>query len=432
MRAPWRPLPCCLLLCLALLPRTGEARSTPSKPRARELGITFGGRPGPLNAITDVPGVEVGHTTLISGEGRLETGKGPVRTGVTAVLPRGRDGVGEPVFAAMFALNGNGEMTGSHWVAESGQLSGPVMLTNTNDVGTVRDAVIAWAMKRGVEWELGLPVVAETWDGQLHDVYGFHVKATHAHQALDGARGGAVAEGSVGGGTGMMCHGFKGGIGTASRKLPEAEGGYTVGVLVQCNYGSRRLLSVEGVPVGEEISDLRPCYTGSQKPGNEMFGKIPPCSTSGGVTRPTIPEGAGSIIIVVATDAPLLPHQLSRLARRVPLGIGKMGGLGENASGDIFLALSTQRLKAPEAAPVASVSVLDNDRITPLFEATVQATQEAILNSMLASGTMTGADGVRIFALPQDRLVKAMRRYGRLTAVPGTPPKKAAPPRPTP
>jgi D-aminopeptidase len=416
MRTPWRWLPCGMWLCLALLPLTGVARDGAAKARARDLGITFGGRTGPHNAITDVPGVEVGHTTLLSGEARGAPGKGPVRTGVTAVLPRGRDGVAEPVFAAMFALNGNGEMTGSHWVAESGQLSGPVMLTNTNDVGAVRDGVITWAMKRDLAWDLGLPVVAETWDGMLNDIYGFHVKAAHAHQALDGARGGPVAEGSVGGGTGMMCHGFKGGIGTASRKLPDAEGGYTVGVLVQCNYGQRRLLSVEGAPVGEELTDLRPCYTGDKKPANPMFSRMPPCSASGGVTRPTTPEGAGSIIIVVATDAPLLPHQLSRIARRVPLGIGKMGGLGENASGDIFLALSTQRLKAPEGAPAASVSVLDNERITPLFEATVQATQEAILNSMLAADTMTGADGIRVFALPHERLVKALRKYGRRTA----------------
>jgi L-aminopeptidase/D-esterase-like protein len=428
MRAPWRYLLPSLLLCLLTLPRAGMAQSAPAKPRARDLGITFGGQPGPHDAITDVPGVEVGHTTLISGEGRAEAGKGPVRTGVTAVLPRGKDGVAEEVFAAVYALNGNGELTGSHWVGESGQLAGPVMLTNTNDVGAVRDAVIAWAMKRGLEWDLGLPVVGETWDGALNDIYGFHVKGVHAHQALDSARGGPVVEGSVGGGTGMVCHGFKGGIGTASRRLPAAAGGYTVGVLVQCNYGSRRLLSVEGVPVGEELNDLRPCYVGAQKPGNAMFAKMPPCSASGGVTRPTTPEGAGSIIVVVATDAPLLPHQLARLARRVPLGIAKMGGLGENSSGDIFLAFSTQRLKAPEGASVASVSVLDNERIDPLFEATVQATQEAILNAMLAAGTMTGADGIRVFALPHDRLVKAMRKYGRTPAAPAKPGPKAAPP----
>ena len=427
MRTPWRHLLPCVLLCLTLPPRTGVAQSVAAKPRARALGITFGGQAGPLNAITDVAGVEVGHVTLISGEGRREPGKGPVRTGVTALLPRGRDGLAEEVFAAIYALNGNGEMTGSHWLGESGLFAGPLMLTNTNDVGAVRDAVIAWALKRGLAWELGLPVVAETWDGMLNDTYGFHVKGTHAQQALDSARGGPVAEGSVGGGTGMMCHGFKGGIGTSSRKLPAAEGGYTVGVLVQCNYGARRLLSVEGVPVGEEITDLRPCYVGDSKPGNEMFGKVPPCSTSGGVTKPTTPEGAGSIIVAVATDAPLLPHQLARLARRVPLGIAKMGGLGENSSGDIFLAFSTQHVKAPGDAPVASVSVLDNERINPLFEATVQATQEAILNAMLAADTMTGADGIRVFALPRDRLVKAMRKYGRQTSAPAQAPRKGVP-----
>lgn len=428
MCTPWRHLLTGLLLCLVTLPRAGAAQAVPAKPRARELGITFGGQAGPHNAITDVPGVEVGHTTLISGEGRGEPGKGPVRTGVTAVLPRGKDGVGEAVFAAVYALNGNGELTGTHWVGESGQLSGPLMLTNTHDVGAVRDAVIAWAAKRGLAWELGLPMVGETWDGTLNDILGFHVKGPHAHQALDTARGGAVAEGSVGGGTGMVCHGFKGGIGTASRKLSAAAGGYTVGVLVQCNYGSRRLFSVEGVPVGEEISDLRPCYVGDARPGNPMFAKVPPCSASGGVTRPTTPEGAGSIIVAVATDAPLLPHQLARLARRVPLGIAKMGGLGENSSGDIFLAFSTQHVKPPDTAPVTSVAMLDNERMDPLFEATVQATQEAILNSMLAAGTMTGAEGIRVFALPQDRLVKAMKKYGRLPSTPAKPGPKAQPP----
>jgi L-aminopeptidase/D-esterase-like protein len=419
-----RPLLCCLWLCLLTVPGVGLAQGARGKARAADLGISFGGQRGTHNAITDVAGVEVGHTTLISGDGRLETGKGPVRTGVTAVLPRGKDGVAEPVFAATYALNGNGELTGTHWVGESGQLSGPVMITNTNDVGAVREGVISWALKRGLEWDLGLPVVGETFDGMLHDIYGFHVKAAHAHQALEGARGGPVAEGSVGGGTGMMCHGFKGGIGTASRKLAEKDGGYTVGVLVQCNYGARRLLSVEGVPVGEEISDLRPCYVGDKKPGSAMAARMPPCAASSGVTQPTTPEGAGSIIIVVATDAPLLPHQLGRLARRVPLGVGKMGGLGENFSGDIFLAFSTQPLKAPEGAAAMGVSMLDNERMNPLFEATVQATQESILNAMLAAETMTGADGIRVFALPHDRLVKAMKKYGRLAPAP----KQAAPP----
>ncbi|MFP2957192.1 P1 family peptidase [Myxococcus sp. 1LA] len=400
--------------CLSLGSAPAEAQSPQTRPRARDLGITFGGQSGPNNAITDVSGVEVGHTTVISGDTKGPRGKGAVRTGVTAVLPRGKDGVSEDVFAAIYALNGNGEMTGSHWLTEAGQLAGPVMLTNTNDVGTVRDSVISWAMKRGLEWELGLPVVAETWDGLLNDIYGFHVKPAHAHRALDSAKGGPVAEGSVGGGTGMVCHSFKAGIGTASRKLPESEGGYTVGVLLQCNYGARHLFTVEGVPVGEEISDLRPCYTGPKKPSPGMFKNLPACAASRGDPQPRTPEGAGSIIVVVATDAPLLPHQLERLAKRVPLGIGKMGGLGANSSGDIFVAFSTQRLKPPAGQSVASVSALDNERMTPLFEATIQATQEAILNSMLASDTMTGAEGSRVFGLPQDRLIQAMKKHGRL------------------
>ncbi|MFP2930772.1 P1 family peptidase [Pyxidicoccus sp. 3LG] len=420
-----RALPSALLCLSMTLAGPALAQSAPAKPRARDLGITFGGKSGPNNAITDVPGVEVGHTTLVSGEDRGEPGQRAVRTGVTAVLPRGKDGVAESVFAATFALNGNGEMTGTHWVAESGELSGPVMITNTQDIGAVRDGVLAWAEKRDLAWELGLPVVAETYDGFLNDISGFHVKAGHAQQALDTARGGPVAEGSVGGGTGMMCHGFKGGIGTASRKLADTAGGYTVGVLVQCNYGSRQHLSVEGVPVGEEISDLRPCYVGARKPEGLFIRRdMAACPASGGATRPTVEEGSGSIIIVVGTDAPLLPHQLERISRRVALGIGKMGGLGENASGDIFISFSTQRLKAPAASSVAGVAMLDNDRITPLFEATVQATQEAILNAMLAAETMTGAKGIRVFALPQDRLVKAMKKYGRLSSAP---PSKPAP-----
>ncbi|MFY0564984.1 P1 family peptidase [Archangium lansingense] len=390
-----------------------QAKPAPAKARARDLGITFGGETGPLNAITDVPGVLVGHTTLITGEGRLVTGKGPVRTGVTAVLPRGREGMAEPVFAASYALNGNGEMTGTTWVAESGLLSGPVMVTNTSSVGVVRDAVVDWGARHGLGWELGLPVVAETYDGVLSDINGFHVKTEHALRTIDGASGGPVAEGNVGGGTGMICHGFKGGIGTASRKLPEALGGYTLGVLVQCNYGSRRLFSVEGVPVGEEIRDLQPCYTGSEAPSSPLVRDMRPCAQSASLTTSTIPEGMGSIIVLVATDAPLLPHQLERIARRVPLAIGKMGGLGENYSGDIFLAFSTQPVNPPADSPVARVSSLDNGHLNPLFEATVQATQEAILHSMLAADTLTGADDIRVFSLPHDRLVEAMRKYGR-------------------
>ncbi|XXF76736.1 P1 family peptidase [Myxococcaceae bacterium GXIMD 01537] len=383
------------------------------KARARDLGITFGGQPGPRDAITDVPGIEVGHTTLISGGAGGKPGEPVVRTGVTALLPRGREGVAKPVFAATYALNGNGEMTGTYWLNESGLLSGPVMLTNTNAVGTVREAVIAWAQPRGLAWELGLPVVAETWDGALHDIDGFHVKTQHALQAIDSAQSGPVAEGSVGGGTGMVCHGFKAGIGTASRKLPEAQGGYTVGVLVQCNYGSRRLFSVEGVPVGEELTDLRTCYTGTKKPEGMFRSGLKPCGASADREAPPR-EGTGSIIVVVATDAPLLPHQLGRMARRVPLAIGKMGGLGEDSSGDIFLAFSTQPASPAAEAPVVGVTMLDNARMDPLFEATVQATQESILNAMLAADTMTGAHGIRVHALPHERLTDVMKKYGRL------------------
>jgi D-aminopeptidase len=393
-----------------LLALPGSA-AAPSKARAREVGVTFGGQPGTLDAITDVPGVEVGHTTLISGQGRLVVGKGPVRTGVTAVWPRGKAATG-PVFAATFVLNGNGEMTGTHWLNESGLLYGPMLLTNTSSVGTVRDAVIAWALKRGRSFELSLPVVGETYDGILSDIDGFHVKQEHVFRALDGASGGPVAEGSVGGGTGMICNGFKGGIGTASRKLPAEQGGYTLGVLVQCNYGKRRQLTVAGVPVGQEISDLQACTTADWAPTSSLITDMPSCAKQG-ASRPSFPEGMGSILVVVATDAPLLPHQLGRLVRRVPLGIGKMGGLGEDGSGDLFLAFSTQATQPATPGPVATVSMVDNERMNPLFEATVQATQEAILNAMLAADTMTGADGIRVFALPHDRLMEALKKYGR-------------------
>ncbi|HYI03027.1 P1 family peptidase [Hyalangium sp.] len=392
-------------------PTPTQAPPTPAKARAGELGIPFGGQSGPLGAITDVLGVEVGHATVLSGQGRLVVGRGPVRTGVTVVWPRGKAETA-PVFAATHVLNGNGEMTGTHWVNESGLLYGPTLLTTTTSVGTVRDAMIAWAVKRERSFELSLPVVAETYDGLLNDIDGFHVRQEHVFKALDGASRGPVAEGSVGGGTGMLCHGFKGGIGTASRKLPEAQGGYTIGVLVQCNYGKRRHFTVAGVPVGEEITDLQACTTGDRPPSNALITNMPAC-TKQGASLPSFPEGMGSIIVVVATDAPLLPHQLERMARRVPLGIGKMGGLGEDGSGDLFLAFSTQPTLPATPGPVATVSTLDNERMNPLFEATVQATQEAILNAMLAADMMTGADGIRIFALPHDRLMEAMRKYGR-------------------
>ncbi|HXW08006.1 MAG TPA: P1 family peptidase [Vicinamibacterales bacterium] len=387
-----------------------EARQT-GRPRARELGISplIGGTPGPLDAITDVAGVEVGHTTIIEGEGRLVVGKGPVRTGVTVVHPRGRSNP-DPVFGAWFTLNGNGEMTGTTWLEEGGILEGPIAITNTHSVGVVRDAILAWQVTRPGLQPWGLPVVAETYDGGLNDINGFHVKPSHVVSALDGATGGRVAEGNVGGGTGMRCLGFKAGIGTASRVLPQGAGGYSVGVLVQCNFGARQDLRVAGVPVGEEITDLGPCTT-IQDP--QVRPDLPRCGAAG---QP--PAGGeadlGSIIVVVATDAPLLPHQLKRIARRVSVGLGRTGGFAGNGSGDIFVAFSTANPRTSGADALARLEMLPNARMNALFYATAQATEEAILNAMLAADTMTGADGLRIHALPHDRLIAALRNHGRL------------------
>ncbi len=375
------------VLALAALAVT-DASPAGEKPRARDLGVPFEGSPGPLNAITDVRGVEVGHTTLISGDGKLEVGKGPVRTGVTAILPRGKGPAG-PVFAAWFSLNGNGEMTGTAWVEESGTLEGPVMITNTHSVGVVRDAVIAHRVREGRDDPAGawwsLPVVAETWDGFLNDINGFHVKPGHVFEAIDGAKAGPVPEGNVGGGTGMVCYGFKGGIGTSSRRLGERRGGYTVGVLVQANHGGRNQLQVAGVPVGREIAE--------------------------GASRR---REAGSIIIVIATDAPLLPHQLKRLARRASLGLARTGSVSGNGSGDLFLAFSTSRPGPAKEGENPRVEMLPLDRMDPLFEATVQATEEAIVNALVAAETMTGIDGRTVIALPHDRLKRAMAKYNRL------------------
>jgi len=357
-------------------------------PRARDLGIPFEGTPGPLNSITDVKGVEVGYQTLIRGEGKLQIGVGPVRTGVTAVFPRGKSGV-DPVFAGWFTENGNGEMTGTTWVDESGFLYGPVMITNTHSVGVVRDTVIDWELKHGtpipVEDWWSLPVVAETWDGDLNDINGFHVKPEDANAAMQDAHSGPIAEGNVGGGTGMVCFEFKGGTGTSSRKLPDTFGGYTVGVLVQCNFGARHLLRIAGVPVGYEI----------------------PLDTH----RPDV----GSIIVVVATDAPLLPHQLKRIARRVTLGLGRLGSISGNGSGDIFIAFSTANANAGLATRSSNVQMLANDQMDSLFEATVQATEEAVVNAMIAAKTMTGINGHTVEALPHDRLCEVLRKYNRLT-----------------
>ena len=378
-----------------MTPAQSSSSSSSSKPRARDLGVPFEGTPGPLNAITDVTGVEVGHVTLISGEGALKVGAGPVRTGVTAILPRGRQSTGDPTFAGWFSMNGNGEMTGTTWVEESGFLEGPVMITNTHSVGVVRDAVISWRVKQGGTDSIGywwsLPVVAETYDGYLNDVNGFHVKEAHVFSALSTAATGRVAEGNVGGGTGMVCYEFKGGIGTASRKLDERGGGYTVGVLVQCNCGRRNQLRIAGVAVGQEITD--------NTLANYYGAKV---------------DDTGSIIITVATDAPLLPHQIKRLARRASLGLARTGSVSGNGSGDIFIAFSTANTGASKSSGLAQLTMLPNDRMGALFEATVQATEEAIINAMVAAETMTGIDNHKVIALPHDRLREVLKKYNRL------------------
>ena len=364
------------------------------KPRARDLGVPFEGTPGPLNSITDVRGVEVGHTTLIRGNGELKVGQGPVRTGVTVILPRGKRSM-DPVFAGWFSLNGNGEMTGTTWVEESGFMDGPLAITNTHSVGVVRDAIIDWEAKHSLlRGAFALPVVAETNDGWLNDINGFHVRPEHVFQALESASSGPVAEGNVGGGTGMHCYDFKGGIGTASRRLPATAGGYTVGVLVQANFGRRQHLLVAGAPVGKELScDKYPCRS---------------------VAQPR-PEGReGSIIIVVATDAPLIAHQLKRIARRTALGIARTGSVSGNGSGDIFMAFSTANPGADNASNIASINMLSNRRIDDLFEATVFATEEAVINAMVAAETMVGRDNHRTIALPHEELKQVLRKYGRL------------------
>jgi len=404
------PLLLLALLAAAPLAAQGPAKA-PARARARALGIPFDGTPGRHNAITDVAGVEVGHATLISGDGRLVQGTGPVRTGVTAIHPRGKRS-SDQVFAAWFSLNGNGEMTGTTWIDEGGFLAGPVMITNTHSVGTVRDAVIGWQVRHHPGFLWALPVVAETYDGVLNDINGFHVKPEHVVAALDGAAGGPVTEGAVGGGTGMICNGFKGGIGTSSRVLPADEGGYTLGVLVQCNYGRRATLRIAGVPVGAEFPEPTVCAAGGT-PSQAFLAGMPKCGvrTTSYVERPH-PE-LGSIIIVVATDAPLLPHQLERVVKRTALGLGREGSIASNGSGDIFVAFSTANPGAAADTGRVSLTMLPNEHLDPLFAATVQATEEAITNAMLAAETMTGADSVRAYALPHERLREIMRKYGR-------------------
>lgn len=364
------------------------------KPRARDLGIPFNGTPGKYNNITDVKGVEVGYSTIISGSGKNVRGKGPVRTGVTAVLPRGKNN--NPVFANWYSLNGNGEMTGTTWITESGFLEGPVMITNTNSVGVVRDAVLKWFIKTGwyhEDYWYTYPVVAETYDGLLNDIYGFHVKEANVFEALDSARSGPLKEGNVGGGTGMVCLGFKGGTGTASRVVRIRDSVYTVGVLVQSNFGGKNNFTIAGVPVGRELRDTLPYEF-----------KAPP----------SYQEGDGSIIVVLATDAPLLPHQLKRIAARIPLGVGIVGGRGENGSGDIFIAFSTANPGAFQRDQFAEAVQLPNDFMSPLFDATVQAVEEAIINAMVAAETMEGINGNKVHALPHKAVIEILKKYNRI------------------
>ena len=394
-----------LLLVLAIVLDSSARepqKSPPPRPaivstivRARDLGIPFEGTPGKFNAITDVPGVEVGYTTLISGEGKLEVGKGPVRTGVTAILPRGHASLNDPVYAGFFSLNGNGEMTGTAWVDESGFLEGPIVITNTHSVGVARDAVIAWRINHGAADKTGywwsLPVVAETWDGWLNDINGFHVKPEHVARALDSAHGGAIEEGSVGGGTGMICYEFKGGNGTASRKVeirPEGADknrspqSFIVGVFLQANFGRRSQLMIAGVPVGKEI------------PGD------------------VYKQESGSCIAVVATDAPLLPNQLKRLARRVSLGLARTGTISGNGSGDLFIAFSTANPNVVNPDQVThQVQTVPNDLMDPIFAGVVQATEEAAVNALVDNDSMTGRDNHRVEAIPHDRLRQIMKHF---------------------
>lgn len=365
------------------------------KPRARDIGIPFNGTTGKYNAITDVKGVEVGYSTIISGQGKNIRGKGPVRTGVTAILPRGRNN--NPVFANWYTLNGNGEMTGTTWITESGFLETPIMITNTNSVGVVRDAVLKWFVRTGwykEDFWYTYPVVAETYDGFLNDIYGFHVKESHAFEALDSAKSGPIREGNVGGGTGMMCLGFKGGTGTSSRMVKIGDSTYTLGVLVQSNFGAKRNLTIAGVPIGQELKDTLN-YELKAAPSYRQ-------------------EGDGSIIVVVATDAPLLPHQLKRIAARVPLGIGIVGGRGENGSGDIFIAFSTANSTAFQRKDFTNLNELPNDLINPLFDATVQAVEEAIINAMVAAETMEGINGNKAYGLPHKTVKDLLKKYNRI------------------
>ncbi len=406
-----------LLVVIGLVPALLDAQK---RPRGRDLGVPFEGRTGVYNAITDVPGIAVGHVTIIQGDGKLVPGQGPIRTGVTAILPRPK-GDWDFVMAATFNQNGNGDMTGINWIKESGFLEGPILLTGTHSVGTVRDAAIQWQIARGRQFVFTYPIVAETFDF-LNDANGQHVKPEHAWAALDAAKPGPVQEGAVGGGTGMGCNGFKGGIGTSSRLVEKGKPDgsyYTLGVLVQCNYGGD--LHILGVPVGREITDLGQCTTQREPQSRPWLSRVPACPDDDRTRRPgdAAPAdestfGRGSIIVIVATDAPMLPHQLERLAKRVGMGLGRLGSLAGNTSGDLFLAFSTANKGAAVDTAEVTLSMWPNGLINRFFRATIDATEEAVVNAMLAAETMTGADGLRVHGLPGDRVIAAMKKYGRM------------------
>lgn len=412
------------LVAVQILPAHNSSARRSAEPRARDLGIPFDGTPGSLNAITDVPGVEVGYKTLISGEGRLVVGNGPVRTGVTAILPRGKNN-NKSVFAGYFAGNGNGDMTGTHWIDESGVLETPILITNTGSVGVVRDAAVAWMVKRGQVGDFWYPVTAETADVPLNDIRGQHVTAQDAWDALNSATSGSIQEGNVGGGTGMVCNGFKGGTGTSSRKVELSGDTYTVGVLVQCNYGGSTQLRVAGIPVAREMKLQKPCVQKRLAPPILDWDGEPAPVCEGNVARTAdgirAPE-MGSIIVIVATDAPLTPDQLKRLARRVSVGLGRLGAIEGDESGDIFLAFSTANQGADEGnsaqppftEPNAKVERMQSWKMDPMFTAVVQATEESVINALVAAKTMVGADYWVVPAIPHDQLQEVLRSHGVL------------------
>ncbi|CAI8349900.1 MAG: Beta-peptidyl aminopeptidase BapA [Porticoccaceae bacterium UBA1117] len=375
--------------------------------RARDLGIPFAGTTGPLNAITDVTGLEVGQVTVIKGKGTLDVGKGPIRTGVTAILPRGKNST-SPVFGGWFTLNGSGEMTGTTWIEERGVIDGPILITNTHSVGVVRDAAVSWMVDKGWAADWHAPVVAETYDGGLNDINGFHVTKAHALDALGKAKGGKVVEGVVGGGTGMICNGFKGGIGTASRQYQVGSQSYTLGVLVQCNYNwSRNDLTIAGKEVGKRLKADPNCFTDSRI--NRHFGDYWPYCDSLTVSS-TQPDYArdGSIIIIIATDAPLLPHQLRRVAKRPSLALGRLGTVSNAGSGDIFLAFSTAANEQLSENKISNIAMFPNNHLSTVFRATVDATEEAIINAMVAADTVIGINGLKLVAIPNNELEALM------------------------